>query len=55
LDSLTTRGQDLKPARDLGGDYIKFSAAQKEVEEKIAVIKDMLQTRILEEFKELDT
>ena len=45
----------MKPARDLGGDYIKFSAAQKEVEDKIVVIKDMLTRRDIEEFKQFDT
>jgi hypothetical protein len=55
LDSLTRRGEDLKPARDLDGDYMQFSAAQKEVEDKIAVIQDMLQRRNLEEFKQFDT
>ena len=45
----------MKPARDLCGDYMKFSAAQKEVEDKVAVIKDMLTRRDLEEFKQFDT
>ena len=45
----------MKPARDLDGDYMKFSAAHKEVEDKIAVIQDMLTRRDLEEFKQFDT
>jgi len=55
LDSLTRRAEDLKPARDLDGDYMKFSAAQKEVEDKIVVIQDLLKRRDLEEFKQLDS